>query len=143
MVDQLPALVLAYVAFNLAFARLDAAGLFPDHSGELEEAAKLDGANAFQRLRLVFLPLAAPAIGITSVFIIINCWNEFVLAMTLLRSPEKHTLTFQVFDLVGGRYKIEWDQVMAATLVASVPVAVIFALLQRYLVSGLTVGSVK
>ncbi len=143
MVDQLPALVLAYVAFNLAFCVWMLQAYFQTIPRELEEAAKLDGANAFQRLRLVFLPLAAPAIGITSVFIVINCWNEFVLAMTLLRSPEKHTLTFQVFDLVGGRYKIEWNHVMAATLVASVPMAVIFAMLQRYLVSGLTVGSVK
>lgn len=143
MVDQIPGLILAYVAFNLAFAVWMLQAYFQTIPRELEEAAKLDGANAFQRLRLVFLPLATPAIGITAVFIIINCWNEFVLAMTLLRSPDKHTLTFQVFDLVGGRYKIEWNQVMAATLVASLPIAVIFGLLQRYLVSGLTVGSVK
>lgn len=143
LVDQLPALVLAYVAFNLAFAVWMLQAYFQTIPRELEEAAKLDGANAFQRLRLVFLPLAMPAIGITAVFIFIYCWNEFVLAMTLLRSPEKNTLTFQVFAQVGGRYSVEWDHVMAATLVASVPVAVIFAILQRYLVSGLTVGAVK
>lgn len=143
LVDQLPALVLAYVAFNLAFAVWMLQAYFQTIPRELEEAATLDGASSFQRLRLVFLPLATPAIGIVAVFIIINCWNEFVLAMTLLRSPANHTLTFQVFDLVGGRYKIDWHHVMAATLVASVPVAVIFALLQRYLVSGLTVGAVK
>lgn len=143
LVDQLPALVLAYVAFNLAFAVWMLQAYFQTIPRELEEAATLDGANAFQRLRLVFLPLATPAIGITAVFVFIYCWNEFVLAMTLLRSPEHNTLTFQVFSLVGGRYKVEWEQVMAATLVASLPVAVIFALLQRYLVSGLTVGAVK
>jgi len=143
MVDQLPALVLAYVAFNLAFAVWMLQAYFQTIPRELEEAAKLDGASSFQRLWLVFLPLATPAIGITAVFIFIYCWNEFVLAMTLLRSPENNTLTFQVFSLVGGRYQIEWEQVMAATLVASVPVAIIFALLQRYLVSGLTVGAVK
>ena len=143
MVDKLPALVLAYVAFNLAFAVWMLQAYFQTIPRELEEAAKLDGASSFQRLWLVFLPLATPAIGITAVFIFIYCWNEFVLAMTLLRSPENNTLTFQVFSLVGGRYQIEWEQVMAATLVASVPVAIIFALLQRYLVSGLTVGAVK
>ena len=143
LVDQLPALVLAYVAFNLAFAVWMLQAYFQTIPRELEEAATLDGANAFQRLWLVFLPLATPAIGITAVFVFIYCWNEFVLAMTLLRSPEHNTLTFQVFSLVGGRYKVEWEQVMAATLVASLPVAVIFALLQRYLVSGLTVGAVK
>lgn len=142
-VDQLPALVLAYVAFNLAFSVWMLQAYFQTIPRELEEAAKLDGASALQRLRLIFLPLAAPAIGITAVFIFIYCWNEFVLAMTLLRSPEKSTLTLQTFSLVGGRYQVEWDHVMAATLVASVPVAAIFAMLQRSLVSGLTVGAVK
>ena len=131
------------IAFNLAFSVWMLQAYFQTIPRELEEAATLDGANAFQRLWLVFLPLATPAIGITAVFVFIYCWNEFVLAMTLLRSPEHNTLTFQVFSLVGGRYKVEWEQVMAATLVASLPVAVIFALLQRYLVSGLTVGAVK
>ena len=143
LVDQLPALVLAYVAFNLAFAVWMLQAYFQTIPRELEEAATLDGASSFQRLRLIFLPLAAPAIGITAVFVFIYCWNEFVLAMTLLRSPEKYTLTLQVFSLVGGRYQVEWDHVMAATLVASVPVAIVFAMLQRYLVSGLTVGAVK
>jgi len=142
-VDQLPALVLAYVAFNLAFSVWMLQAYFQTIPKELEEAATLDGASTMQRMRLIFLPLAAPAIGITAVFIFIYCWNEFVLAMTLLRSPEKSTLTLQTFSLVGGRYQVEWDHVMAATLVASVPVAAIFALLQRSLVSGLTVGAVK
>jgi len=143
LVDQLPALVLAYIAFNLAFAVWMLQAYFQTIPRELEEAATLDGATSLQRLRLVFLPLAAPAIGITSVFIFIYCWNEFVLAMTLLRSNEKYTLTMQIFSLVGGRYQVEWDHVMGATLVASVPVAIVFAMLQRYLVSGLTVGAVK
>jgi multiple sugar transport system permease protein len=143
LVDQLPALVLAYVAFNLAFAVWMLQAYFQTIPRELEEAAALDGASALQRLRLVFLPLALPAIGITSVFIFIYCWNEFVLAMTLLRSSDKYTLTMRIFSLVGGRYAIEWDHVMGATLLASVPVAIVFAMLQRYLVTGLTMGSVK
>ena len=143
LVDQLPALVLAYIAFNLAFAVWMLQAYFQTIPRELEEAAKLDGASTLQRVMLVFLPLAVPAIGITSVFIFIYCWNEFVLAMTLLRSNEKYTLTMQIFSLVGGRYQVEWDHVMGATLIASVPVAIVFAMLQRYLVSGLTVGAVK
>jgi multiple sugar transport system permease protein len=143
LVDQLPALVLAYTAFNLAFAVWMMQAYFQTIPRELEEAARIDGANGFQRLIYVFLPLAAPAIGITAVFVFIYCWNEFVLAMTLLRKPEKYTLTMQLFSLVGGRYKIEWHQVMAATLLASIPIAAVFAMLQRYLVSGLVTGAVK
>ena len=87
--------------------------------------------------------MAAPALGVTAIFVFIYCWNEFVLALTLLRSTDKYTLTIQIFSLVGGRYSVEWDHVMAATLLASVPVAVVFAALQRYLVRGLALGSVK
>lgn len=143
LVDRLPALVLAYAAFNLAFAVWMLQAYFSSIPKELEEAATLDGAGTFQRIWLIFLPLAMPALGVTAVFIFIYCWNEFVLALTLLRSNENYTLTFQIFSLVGGRYSIEWNNVMAATLLASVPVALIFARLQRYMVTGLTLGSIK
>jgi multiple sugar transport system permease protein len=143
LVDQLYALVLCYAAFNLAFAVWMLQAYFRTIPKELEEAAMLDGASTFQRLWMVFLPLAAPALGVTATFVFIYCWNEFVLALTLLRSNENFTLTFQIFSLVGGRYSIEWDNVMAATLLASVPVAIVFAKLQRYLVSGLALGAIK
>jgi multiple sugar transport system permease protein len=143
LVDQLWALVLAYAAFNLAFAIWMLQAYFSTIPKELEEAARLDGASTLQRLRLVLLPLAAPALGVTAIFVFLYCWNEFVLALTLLRSTPKFTLTLQIFSLVGGRYSIEWDHVMAATLLASAPVAIVFACLQRHLVRGLALGAVK
>jgi multiple sugar transport system permease protein len=141
--DQLIALVLCYAAFNLAFAVWMLQAYFRTIPKELEEAATLDGASTLQRLLRVFLPLAAPAVSVTAVFIYIYCWNEFVLALTLLRSSDKFTLTFQIFSLVGGRYSIEWDNVMAATLLATAPAAIAFAALQKYLVGGLALGAVK
>ena len=143
LVDQLWALVLAYTAFNLAFAIWMLQAYFGAIPIELEEAARLDGASTFQRLHLILLPLALPALGVTAIFVFLYCWNEFVLALTLLRSTQKFTLTLQIFSLVGGRYSVEWDHVMAATLLASAPVAVIFASLQRYLVRGLALGATK
>lgn len=141
--DQLFGLVLCYAAFNLAFAVWMLQAYFRTIPRELEEAATLDGATALQRLIWIFLPLAAPAVSVTAIFVFIYCWNEFVLALTLLRSTEKFTLTFQIFSLVGGRYSIEWDNVMAATLLATAPAAIVFAALQRYLVRGLALGAVK
>jgi len=143
LIDQLGSLVLAYAAFTLAFATWMLQSYFVTIPIELEEAARLDGASPLQSLRLVFLPLAAPALGVTAIFVFINAWNEFALALTLLRSTGKYTLTIQIFSLVGGRYSVEWDHVMGATLLASVPVAVVFAALQRYLVRGLALGAVK
>jgi len=92
---------------------------------------------------MILLPLAAPALGVTAIFVFLYCWNEFVLALTLLRSTPNFTLTLQIFSLVGGRYSVEWDHVMAATFLASAPVAIVFACLQRHLVRGLALGGVK
>jgi len=66
-----------------------------------------------------------------------------VLALTLLRSQDSYTLTIRIYSLVGAAYRINWDHVMAATLLATLPVAVIFAWLQRYMVRGLSLGAVK
>lgn len=143
LVDRPLALVLAYAAFNLAFAVWMLQSYFRTIPVELEEAAKLDGASTMQALLLVFLPLAAPAFGVTAIFVFIHAWNEFVLALTLLRDQANFTLTIQIFSQVGGRYQVAWELVMAATLLASVPVAIVFALLQRSLVKGLALGAVK
>ncbi|MDX1540113.1 MAG: carbohydrate ABC transporter permease [Geminicoccaceae bacterium] len=143
LVDQLNSLVLTYGAFALAFAIWMLASYFETIPKEVEEAAWIDGASWLQALRLVFLPLALPALAVTSILTFINAWNEFVLALTTLRSEEQYTLTLKVYSLVGGRYSVDWDLVMAATFLATVPVAIVFAWLQRYLIRGLALASVK
>ena len=143
LVDQLNSLVVTYAAFNLAFSVWMLQSYFATIPKEIEEAAWIDGASWLQSLRLVFLPMALPALAVTAILSFIFAWNEFVLALTNLRSSDNYTLTLKVFDLVGGRYSIEWDIVMAATLLATVPVAIVFAWLQRYLVRGLALAAVK
>jgi multiple sugar transport system permease protein len=143
LVDRLNSLVLTYAAFNLAFSVWMLQSYFATIPKEIEEAAWIDGASWLQSLRLVFLPLALPALAVTAILSFIFGWNEFVLALTTLRSSDNFTLTLKVFDLVGGRYSIEWDIVMAATLLATLPVAIVFAWLQRYLVRGLALAAVK
>jgi len=143
VVDQPVALVLAYGAFNMAFATWMLQSFFETIPKELEESAWIDGATWFQSLRLVFLPLALPALAVTAILTFVNTWNEFVLALSLLRSQESYTLTLRIYVLVGGAYKINWEQVMAATLLATVPVAIIFAWMQRYMVRGLSLGGIK
>jgi len=141
--NSLSALAGIYAAFNVAFAVWMLQSYFITIPRDLEEAAWLEGASHFRTLVTVFLPLAAPAMAVTALFAFINSWNEFVLALTMLRSDEQHTLPIKVFSLVGGRYTIQWDHVMAATLLATLPVAVLFAWMQRYLVKGLALGAVK
>ena len=143
LVDHLNALVLTYGAFTVAFAVWMLQSYFATIPVELEEAAWIDGCSRLQALTRIFVPLAVPAVTVTAILTFIFSWNEFVLALTLLRSDAQFTLPLKVFSLVGGRYSVEWDHVMAATFLATVPVAIVFAWLQRYLVQGLALGAVK
>jgi multiple sugar transport system permease protein len=143
LVDNKFALVLIYAAFNIAFAVWMLQSYFASIPVELEEAALIDGCTRWRAIVSIFVPLAAPAMVVTAIFTFINSWNEFVVALTLLRSQNNFTLPLRIFSLVGGRYTVEWEQVMAATLLATLPVAIVFSWLQRYLVRGLTVGAVK
>ena len=143
LVDTRTGVVLIYAAFNVAFAVWMLASYFATIPRDLEEAAWIDGCTRAGAVLRIFLPLAAPAIAVTAIVTFVAAWNEFTVALTLLRDPAKLTLTLRVVNLVAGRYSVQWNQVMAATLLATLPVAVVFALLQRYLVQGLTLGAVK
>lgn len=143
LVDNVPTVGVIYMAFNIAFTVWMLQSYFATIPKDLEEASWMEGASRGQTLVKVFLPLVTPAIAVTAIFTFINAWNEFVIALTLLRRQESYTLPIQVFSLVAGRYTVEWHHVMAATLVATIPVAILFAWLQRYLVRGLSLGAVK
>ncbi len=143
LVDSLNALVAIYAAFQIAFAVWMLRGYFDSIPVDLEEAAWMEGASRLRSLWSVFLPLSVPAIAVTAIFTFINAWNEFAIALTLLRNQGNFTLPIQVFSLVAGRYEVEWHYVMAATLIATLPVALLFAWLQRYLIGGLAGGAVK
>jgi multiple sugar transport system permease protein len=143
LIDSLNVLTIVYVAFNIAFCVWMLQSYFSTIPHDLEEAAWMEGAGRGRTLLAVFLPLAVPAMVVTAIFTFINAWNEFVIALTMLRREDNYTLPIRVFSLVAGRYTVEWHYVMAAAFVASVPVAIIFAWLQRYLVRGLALGAVK
>lgn len=143
LVDSINAVTLVYAAFNIAFSVWMLQSYFATIPLDLEEAAWMEGAGRVRTLIKVFLQLAVPAMVVTAIFTFINAWNEFAIALTLLRSQNSYTLPIQIFSLVSGRYTVEWHHVMAATFAATVPVAIAFAWLQRYLVRGLALGAVK
>jgi multiple sugar transport system permease protein len=143
LLDNLNSVVFVYATFNIAFSVWMLQSYFSTIPKDLEEAAWMEGATPWQALRKVFLPLALPAMVVTAIFSFINAWNEFVIALTMLRNQSSYTLPIQVFSLVAGRYTVEWHHVMAAAFVATVPVAIVFAWLQRYMVRGLALGAVK
>jgi multiple sugar transport system permease protein len=134
---------LLYAGFNTAFSVWMLESYFSTIPRDLEEAAYMEGASPFTALRRVFLPLALPAVTVTALFTFVNSWNEFVIALTMLRSSENYTLPIQILSIVSGRYSVDWHLVMAAALCATLPVAVLFAWMQRYMLRGLTAGAVK
>lgn len=143
LVDSREALGVIYAAFGLAFCIWMLKNYFESVPFEIEQASFLEGSSKVKTFRKIFFPLALPSIAVSGMFSFVNSWNEFILALTLLRNNENYTITLKVFSLVGGRYTVDWNYVMGATLFASIPVAIIFSYLQKFLIGGLSVGSLK
>ncbi len=143
VLDNQHVVALLYAGFNTAFAVWMLESYFTTIPRDLEKAAWMEGASGIRTLRKIFLPLALPAIAVTALFTFVNSWNEFVLALTLLRSQENYTLPIQILSIVSGRYSVEWHLVMAAALLATLPIAILFAWMQKYMLRGLTAGAVK
>jgi len=142
MVNTYAALILTNAAFNLAFAVWILHGFFASIPKEVEEAANLDGCSRFGTLRRVMLPLTLPGIVTAVIFTFIAAWNEYVVALTLMLDESKKPLTVGITSYVTG-YEQHWDQLFAAAVIAIVPVVVLFAVIEKHLVGGLTAGSVK
>jgi multiple sugar transport system permease protein len=143
LADTHAALVLLYAGFNLTFAVWMLASYFETIPRDVEEAAWMEGSSKVRAALQIFLPLALPAIAVTGIFTFINAWNDFALALTILRTPDNNTVTLQVVNLVAGRYTKEWHLIMAAAVTATVPVTIAFIWCQKYLVRGLSGGAVK
>ena len=142
LVNTYLALILTNAAFNLAFAIWILQGFFASIPREVEEAAHLDGCGRFGTLWRVMLPLTLPGLVTTVTFTFIAAWNEYVVALTLIQDDTKKPLTVGISSYVTG-YEQNWDQLFAASIIAIVPVVILFAAIEKHLVGGLTAGAVK
>jgi multiple sugar transport system permease protein len=142
LVNTYLALILTNAAFNLAFAIWILHGFFASIPRELEEASELDGCGRFGTLWRVMLPLTLPGLVTATIFTFIAAWNEYVVALTLMLDDAKKPLTVGINSYVTG-YEQNWDQLFGASIIAIVPVVVLFALIEKHLVGGLTSGAVK
>ena len=142
LVDTYLALILIYAAFNMAFSIWILSSFFSSIPREIEEAAWIDGCNRFTTLTRIVLPLALPGLVTAFIFTFIAAWNEFVIALTLTSSPEREPLTVGLTSLIG-QYQVQWNYLFAGSIIAIVPVVILFALIEKWLVGGLTAGSVK
>ncbi len=142
MVNTYGALILTNAAFGLAFAVWILHGFFSSIPTEVEEAAQLDGCGRLRTLLRIMLPLTLPGVVTAVIFSFIAAWNEYVVALTLMLDESKKPLTVGITSYVTG-YEQHWDQLFAASVIAIVPVVVLFAAIEKHLVGGLTAGSVK
>lgn len=142
LVNSYLALVVVNAAFNLAFSIWIMSGYISTIPVELEEAAAIDGCSRLGTLRRITIPLAMPGIVTAVIFTFIAAWNEFVIALTLTGTPDIQPLTVGVTVFIG-LYDVQWQYLFAASLVAIVPVVILFILIEKWLVGGLTAGSVK
>lgn len=142
LIDTYPGLVLPYLTFAMPLTVWLLTGFFRQLPADLEEAAMVDGATRLQALVRVVLPLAAPGLATTAILTFLFCWNEFLFALSFALGPDRWTVPVAV-ALFRGRYQVPWGQVLAAAVVATLPVALLVLAFQRRIVQGLTAGAVK
>jgi len=142
LTNSILGLVFINAAFNQAFTIWLLRGTFMSISAEMEQAATIDGCNRIQAMFKILLPVAAPGIVTTLIFIFINAWNEYTVALCLISTDTFKPLTVGI-NIFNGYNIIEWQYLFAASLFAIVPVVILFMSIEKNLTSGLTAGGVK
>jgi trehalose/maltose transport system permease protein len=144
--DRLGALTVTYLIFTLPFTVWVLTSFMRALPGDLEEAAYVDGATPLQVFYKVLLPLIAPGLVTTGLLAFIAAWNEYLYALSFIQSPDKYTVPLAITSFVGksgAAFNIPWGQIMAATVIVTLPLIAATLFLQRRILAGLTAGAVK
>ena len=142
LTNSLLGLIFINAAFNQAFTIWLLRGTFMSISAEMEQAATIDGCNRIQAMFKILLPVAAPGIVTTLIFIFINAWNEYTVALCLISTDTIKPMTVGI-NIFNGYNIIEWQYLFAASIFAIIPVVILFMSIEKNLTSGLTAGGVK
>ncbi|KKB08919.1 carbohydrate ABC transporter permease [Devosia chinhatensis] len=142
MINNPLALVISYIAVNLPFCIYMLLGYLDTIPRDLDDAARIDGASTLQIIFRVILPVAWPGIVTVAVYAFVSAWDEFLFALTLMTSDENKTVPVGLAGFFG-EYTTQWNLVMAASVISTLPTLIIFMFLQRKLVSDLSAGAVK
>jgi N,N'-diacetylchitobiose transport system permease protein len=135
--------IITYMTFALPFAVWMLRGFLVNIPKELEEAAMVDGSSRVGAFFRILLPLVAPGLVATSVFVFITSWNEFIFAYVLLNDQSKQTITVWLSEFYGTSRQVDWGGLMAGSILAAIPVLIFFGFMQRKIAFGLTTGAVK
>jgi multiple sugar transport system permease protein len=142
LIDSLAGLYVFYVGSTLSLNTFLLRGFFAAIPAELDQAMQVDGANAWTRYWRLVLPLSKPALATATIFTFLASWDEFSWALTIINTPSHSTLPLAI-ALFHGQNATLWGLVFAASMIAVVPVIIVFLVFQRYFVQGLTSGAVK
>jgi len=136
------ALILAYSSFALPFSVWMLIGFFRSIPRDIDEAAMIDGATYLQAFFRVILPLARPGLVAVALFTFLIAWNSYLWALVLTTDSSMYVLSVGIANMVG-EYRVQWNELMAAAVIAALPVMVLYSLLERHLVNAITSGAVK
>jgi multiple sugar transport system permease protein len=142
LINSVWSLILVNAGFNLAFAIWILNAYFSAIPKELEEAALVDGTTRFGAMLRVVVPIAWPGVVTALIFTFIAAWNEFIVALTLTTSNATAPLTVALNGYIG-QYQVDWQHLLGGSVVATIPVIILFAFIEGKVVGGLTAGSVK
>ncbi|MBE6475930.1 MAG: carbohydrate ABC transporter permease [Actinomyces succiniciruminis] len=135
-------LILTYMVFTLPYAIIMLTGYFNTLPRELDEAAKVDGTSSLGALWRVLAPISIPGIVSVGIYTFMIAWNEYLFALTLTRTNDMRTVPIGI-QLLMGQHSYEWNEMMAMSVLGSIPVVLLFIFFQRYFIGGMTAGSVK
>ncbi len=142
LINSLPGVILVYIAQNIPLCVFLLTGFMQQLPKELEEAAEIDGASPWVVYRSIIMPLSKPALATITIFSSLGAWDEYVWAMTILNDPGKRTLPVGIAAF-HGQYLTDWGVVFAASLIAIVPIILLFIFMQKYFIKGIMAGSLK
>jgi len=142
LLDKLSGLIVIYLVLNIPFCTVMIRGFFERIPVSLEEAAMIDGCSRVESLFRIIIPIMLPGIVATFVFAFIGAWNDLFFSIMFINSETIKTIPVGINTFIG-KYEIDWGVMSAAAVVALIPVFIMFGMIQRYLVQGLTNGSVK
>lgn len=142
ILDTRLALIISYTTFQIPFATWMLKGYFDSIPRELEQAAEVDGATPLGAFLRVSLPLAGPGIAASAIASAVLAWSDYEFARGLLTSQSNWPLTIGIHSFIG-EHVVHWNDIMASSLMATLPVVLLFLVMERYIVAGLTAGAVK
>ena len=142
LTNSLLGLVIVYAATNVAFSTWMIVSYFKTIPLELDEAARIDGASNFRVFWNIILPLIVPGIAAIAIFVLFNGWNEYMFSSVLISDDRLKTLTVGIISL-NSQYQINWNDLMAASTISSLPLIILFLCFQKYFIAGMTGGAVK